>query len=65
MVADARAQRDHRPVVAGSLREGVAVAEIGAWVQEQVRLWRVGELESVDPGPPAPHGSGAHVHEHV
>jgi urease accessory protein len=65
MVADAHAQRGGRPVIAGSLRGGSAVAEIGAWIGEQLRLWRAGELESVDPGPPAPHGSGDHVHEHA
>jgi urease accessory protein len=63
MVADARAQRDRRPVVAGSLRQGTAVAKIGRWVEEQLRRWRTGELESVDPGPPAPHG--VHVHQHA
>jgi urease accessory protein len=65
MLADARAQRDARPVVAGSVRDGPAVAAIATWARGQLRLWRAGELESVDPGPPAPHGSGDHTHEHA
>jgi urease accessory protein len=65
MVADARAQREGRPVIAGSLRAGSAVAKVGRWVEQQLALWRSGELISVDPGPPAPHGSGEHVHEHA
>jgi urease accessory protein len=65
MLADARAQRAERPVVAGSLRGGSAVTEIADWVDGQLGLWRAGELVSVDPGPPAPHGHGEHVHQHA
>jgi len=65
MLADAHAQRDHRPVVAGSLRGGSALAQVAGWVQEQLRLWRAGRLVSVDPGPPAPHGHGGHIHQHA
>ena len=62
MLSDARAQRGQRPVVAGSVREGAAVQQIGAWIEDQLSQWRAGTLVSVDPGPPAPHGHGEHAH---
>jgi urease accessory protein len=61
MVRDAVAQRGPRPVVALSLRDHASVAPLVDWVRGQLRLWSDGELVSVDPGPPAPHGH-AHVH---
>lgn len=65
MVGDAVAQRGPRPVVALSLRDLPSVAPLVDWVRAQVWLWRAGELVSVDPGAPAPHGSHRHAHDHV
>jgi urease accessory protein len=69
MVRDAVGQRGSRPVVALSLRDPESVRPLREWVRHQVALWRSGELVSVDPGPPAPHGHShnghgptAHVH---
>lgn len=64
MLADARAQRDGRPVIALSARHGEAVGELAAWVRGRLGRWRRGELEPVDPGPPAPHGH-SHGHAHA
>jgi urease accessory protein len=61
MVADACAQRGERPVIALSARRGQAVEQLSEWVRSQHKRWRLGLLESVDPGPPAPH---SHSHEH-
>jgi len=59
MLADARAQRGPRPVVAVSLRDGRSVAELTGWVLGELENWRAGTLVATDPGPPAPH---AHTH---
>jgi urease accessory protein len=59
MLSDAAAQRGGRPVIAGSLRDGRSVGKLAAWVRTQLERWQAGTLESVDPGPPAPH-----VHHH-
>jgi urease accessory protein len=65
MVSDARAQRGERPVVALSARHGDQLNELAEWVRGQVALWRLGELVSVDPGAPAPHGHDHHAdHQH-
>jgi urease accessory protein len=60
MIGDATAQRDGRPVIALSLRDRRSVAPLADWVRAQLTSWREGSLESVDPGPPAPH-----VHRYV
>jgi len=59
MLADARAQRGPRPVLAVSLRDGRSVAELTGWVLGELENWRAGTLVATDPGPPAPH---AHTH---
>jgi urease accessory protein len=64
MVRDATARREHRPVVALSLRDAGSVAPLLQWVRAQVTLWRDGDLVSVDPGPPAPHGPHGQDHDH-
>jgi urease accessory protein len=62
MIGDATAQRDGRPVIAVSLRDGHSVAPLTDWVRAQLDSWLEGSLESIDPGPPAPH---VHRHEHT
>jgi urease accessory protein len=65
MVSDATARRDGRPVAALSLRDPKSVRVLLDWVRGQVRLWRAGDLISVDPGPPAGHAVGPdHGHSH-
>ncbi|HWF34412.1 MAG TPA: urease accessory protein UreG [Solirubrobacteraceae bacterium] len=59
MVADARAQRGTRPVIALSVRDRSLAAPLVDWVRAQLAAWRAGSLQSADPGPPAPH-----VHAH-
>ncbi len=61
MVRDAAVQRGARPIAAVCLRDRATIAPVLDWVRDQVALWRDGELVSVDPGPPAPHG---HHHSH-
>jgi hypothetical protein len=49
-------------VIAVSLRDGHSVAPLTDWVRAQLDSWLEGSLESIDPGPPAPH---VHRHEHT
>jgi len=68
MVSDARAARDDRPVVALSRSDPASVAELTAWVRDQLARHRSGALVPVDPGPMAPHwhaDSADHDHDHV
>jgi len=74
MVTDASAVRDGRPVVALSRTDPASVAQLTAWIREQLAAHRGGELTPADPGPMAPHshadgtehvhGTG-HAHEHT
>jgi len=64
MVADARAARDDRPVVALSRSDPASVAELTAWVRGQLARHRSGALVPVDPGPMAPHWHADHDHDH-
>jgi urease accessory protein len=64
MVADARAARDDRPVVALSRSDRASVAELTAWVRDQLARHRSGALVPVDPGPMAPHWHADHDHDH-
>jgi urease accessory protein len=58
MVRDAEAQRGGRSVLTLSLRPSPTVAPLIAWISRRLQAWVDGTLESVDPGPPAPHGHG-------
>jgi urease accessory protein len=64
MLADAAAQRDGRPVLAISLRPQERVAPLADWVRAQLAAWTAGELQTSDPGPPAPHGHHDHDRPH-
>jgi urease accessory protein len=59
MVADATAQRGACPVLALHTRDPQLLSPLVEWVRGQLATWREGSLQSVDPGPPAPH-----VHSH-
>jgi urease accessory protein len=58
MVADATAQRGARPVLALHTRDPQLLSPLVEWVRGQLATWREGSLQSVDPGPPAPHVHG-------
>lgn len=65
MVADARAARDGRPVVALSRLDPASVAELVAWVRGVLAAHAGGGHVPVDPGPMAPHfhaDGGWHAH---
>jgi urease accessory protein len=72
MLSDSRAARDGRAVLAISLRQEHDVAQVAAWVLEQLSAHRAGALVSRDPGPMAPHHHpgrehmehGRHAHTH-
>ncbi|WP_435745422.1 urease accessory protein UreG [Nocardioides sp. SYSU DS0663] len=69
MVADARAARGGRPVVALSRTDPASVAELADWVRSVLRAHRAGAHTPVDPGPMAPHThadgtSHSHAHAH-
>jgi len=67
MVADARAAREDRPVLALSRRHPESVAALGAWVLSLLEAHRSGGHVPVDPGPMAPHshaGDEPHGHDH-
>jgi urease accessory protein len=55
MLADSRAARGERPVLAVSLRRAVDALALGEWVTDRLSAFRAGELVSHDPGPMAPH----------
>ncbi len=66
MVADARAARDGRPVVALSRLDPASVAELVAWVRGVLAAHAGGRHVPVDPGPMAPHfhaDGGWHTHD--
>jgi urease accessory protein len=66
MVADAQAARGGRRVVALSRTDPASVAELCAWVREQLDRHRSGHLVPLDPGPMAPHfHADDHDHDHV
>jgi urease accessory protein len=70
MVADARAARDGREVLALSRTDTESVAELRAWVLRLLAAHRSGNHMPQDPGPMAPHfhanddGGLSHTHEH-
>lgn len=70
MVADARAARDGREVLALSRTDTESVAELRAWVLRLLAAHRSGNHMPHDPGPMAPHfhanddGGSSHTHEH-
>lgn len=70
MVADARAARDGREVLALSRTDTESVAELRAWVLRLLAAHRSGNHMPQDPGPMAPHfhanddGGSSHTHEH-
>ena len=68
MVADARAARDGRPVIALSRTDRASIDELTAWVRHQLQHHREGVLVPQDPGPMAAHSHahshGDHVHVH-
>jgi urease accessory protein len=74
MLADSRAARGERPVLAVSLRRPGDARELAQWVADQVSAHRAGQLVSHDPGPMAPHRHGtgdehdpgdySHLHAH-
>ena len=61
MLADSRAARGARPVLAVSLRAQDDVERLAGWVGAALASHRAGTLRSADPGPMAPH---RHEHEH-
>ena len=66
MVADARAARADRAVIALSRTDPGSVAALVAWVRGELARQRAGRLVPVDPGPMAAHShSHAHPHEHA
>ena len=69
MVADGRAARDGRPVLALSRLDRASIDELTAWVRAVLASFRSGEHVAVDPGPMAPHrhtdeGGTAVLHTH-
>jgi urease accessory protein len=60
MIDDARAQRGERPVLALSLHDRLSPNPVMDWVRVQLKKWHDGSLESLDPGPPAPHHHAEH-----
>jgi urease accessory protein len=71
MVADGRAARDGRPVLALSRTDAASVTALGDWLREVLAGFRQGTHVAVDPGPMAPHWhadesspDGGHVHQH-
>jgi len=78
MVADGRAARDGRPVLALSRTDRESVDELTDWVREVLTSFRSGNHVAVDPGPMAPHShtdeggratlhthDGSHPHQHT
>ena len=74
MVADARAARGDRPVIALSRLDAGSVADLTAWVRGGLATFATGRHVAVDPGPMAPHShadgtvhahDGAPEHEHA
>jgi len=55
MVADARAARDGRPVLALSRTDRESVASLTEWVRGLLLAFRSGVHVAIDPGPMAPH----------
>lgn len=64
MVADARAARAGRPVIALSRTDRASVEELTGWVRHQLAHHQQGVLVPQDPGPMAAHSHGDHVHVH-
>jgi urease accessory protein len=64
MLADSRAARGERPVLAVSLRSRDDVEQLAAWVTAALASHRGGTLVSADPGPMAPHHHHHHDDEH-
>lgn len=69
MVADGRAARDGRPVLALSRLDRGSIDELTAWVRTVLASTRSGDHVPVDPGPMAPHshtdeGGAAVLHTH-
>ncbi len=69
MVADGRAARDGRPVLALSRTDPPSVAALAEWVRTTLAGFRSGSHVAVDPGPMAPHfhadEDGGYVHTHA
>jgi urease accessory protein len=66
MVADARAAREGRPVIALSRTDQASVEELTAWVLAQLKRHLDGDLIPADPGPMAPHfHSVENLHGHA
>jgi urease accessory protein len=70
MVADARAARAGRPVLAISRADSASVAALRDWVLGGLSAFRRGGWTAQDPGPMAPHfhasedGGYSHSHSH-
>ncbi len=69
MVADGRAARDGRPVLALSRTDRDSVDGLTGWVREMLVAFRSGNHVATDPGPMAPHshsdeGGRATLHTH-
>ncbi len=78
MVADGRAARGGRPVLALSRTDQESVDKLTAWVRELLTSFRSGDHVAIDPGPMAPHShadegglptlhthDGSQPHEHT
>ena len=67
MLADARAARGERPVIALSRLDRASVERLTGWLTGVLAEFRAGRHESVDPGPMAPHSHAdgtTHTHAH-
>ena len=65
MVADGRAARDGRPVLALSRTDRSAIEALTGWITSVLTAHRRGEHTPIDPGPMAPHSHGDGVlHTH-
>lgn len=69
MVADGRAARAGRPVLALSRTDRASVDALSSWVRTLLDTFRAGDHVAVDPGPMAPHshsdaGGAAVLHTH-
>ncbi|GAA4975951.1 urease accessory protein UreG [Kineococcus glutinatus] len=68
MLADARAARGERPVVALSRLDRASVEQLTGWLAGVLAEFRAGRHEARDPGPMAPHSHAdgtVHAHEHA
>lgn len=61
MLADARAERDDRPVLCLSKHDPSSVASLALWARDLVSRAHAGGHTPIDPGPMAPHSHAHHL----